>query len=397
MPRTFQIVDADTHVNPPPTFWASYLPKHLRELAPKLEEGEDADYVVFEGRRRKINLIGAQAGREGKDFKMEGRLSDARSGGWMPAERLADMDRDGMDVAVMFGGGPLGTGNDELFMASFDAYNRWLADFCSYAPGRLSGVAYLPMRDVAESVRLMREVAQLGFTAVNIPAFPQSTEKLSPGVGGAAQVLALTGDPMGPRRYDQPEFDPFWAAAVELDMAITIHLGARSVRYADPDKFLPDLPMSKVAMAEPIAILIFGGVFQRFPGLKFASIESGVGWFSWFANYMDETWKKQRFWTKSGLTELPSFYMDRNVYGSFIHDRVGVLNRNLPGGRNIMWSSDYPHSETTYPHSQEMIATLFEGVPETDKLQIVGGVAKKLFRTGDGMATPVKADQPAAE
>ena len=62
-----------------------------------------------------------------------------------------------------------------------------------------------------------------------------------------------------------------------------------------------------------------------------------------------------------------------------------------------MWSSDYPHSETTYPHSQEMIATLFEGVPETDKLQIVGGVAKKLFRTGDGMATPVKADQPAAE
>lgn len=62
MLRTFQIVDADTQVIPPPTFWASYLPKHLRELAPKLEEGGDADYVVFEGRRRKINLIGAQAG-----------------------------------------------------------------------------------------------------------------------------------------------------------------------------------------------------------------------------------------------------------------------------------------------------------------------------------------------
>jgi len=208
MSRSYQIVDADAHVNPPPTIWESYLPNHLRELAPKLEHGDDADYVVFEGRRKKINLIGAQAGREGKDFKMEGRLSDARKGGWMPAERLADMDQDGMDVSVLFGGGPLGTSNDELFMASFEGYNRWLADFCSYAPDRLLGVAYLPMRDVQETVRLMREAAKLGFTAVNIPAFPQSREKLQAGVGGA-QLTALTGDPTGPRRYDQPEIDPF--------------------------------------------------------------------------------------------------------------------------------------------------------------------------------------------
>jgi predicted TIM-barrel fold metal-dependent hydrolase len=396
MSRSYQIVDADAHVNPPPTIWESYLPKHLRDLAPKLEHADDADYVVFEGRRRKINLIGAQAGREGKDFKMEGRLSDARKGGWMPAERLADMDQDGMDVSVLFGGGPLGTSNDELFMASFEGYNRWLADFCSYAPDRLSGVAYLPMRDVEQTIRLMRDAGKLGFTAVNIPAFPQSNEKLSSGVG-AAQLTALTGDPNGPRRYDQPEFDPFWAAAVELDMAVTIHLGARGVRYMEPDKFLADLPMSKLAMAEPIGILIFGAVFQRFPGLKFATIESGVGWFTWFANYIDETWKKQRYWTNSPLTELPSFYMDRNVYGSFIHDRVGILNRNLPGGRNIMWSSDYPHSETTYPHSQETIDRLFEGIPEADVAQIAGGIARKLFRTGDGRARPAATGQQAAE
>jgi predicted TIM-barrel fold metal-dependent hydrolase len=212
--------------------------------------------------------------------------------------------------------------------------------------------------------------------------------------GGAAQTLALTGDPNGSRRYDDPEFDRFWAAAVELDMALTIHLGARATRYTDPDKILADLAVSKVAMAEPIAIMIFGGVFQRFPKLKFASVESGVGWFAWFANYMDETWKKQRYWTNSPLKETPSFYLDQNVFASFIHDRIAALTYDLPGGRNVMWSSDYPHSETTYPHSQEMIERLFAGVPEDAKRHMLGGTAGKLYRVGNGRAKPV-GDHPA--
>jgi len=387
----YQIVDADAHVNPVPTFWEDYLPSHLRELAPKVEHADDADYIVFEGRRKKMNLLGAQAGRAGKDFKIEGRLSDTRKGGWMPGERLADMDRDGMDAAVLFGGGPLGTGHDELYIASFSAYNRWLADFCSYAPDRFCGVAYVPMRDVDQTVAMMKEAASLGFTAVNIPAFPQSPEPLNPQLAGIAQIAALTGDPMGERRFDQPEFDPVWAAAVDLGLTLTIHLGARTARFTDPDKFLADMPMTKVAMAEPIAIMIYGAVFQRFPDLKFATIESGVGWFAWFANYMDATWKKQRFWTKSPLTEPPSFFMDRNVYGSFIDDVVGIHNRRLPGGKNIMWSSDYPHSETTYPESHRVIERLFADVPEGDKAEILGGIAKRLFRVGDGRAQPVEA------
>jgi len=387
MAREYQIVDADAHVNPVPTFWEEYLPAHLRDLAPKLESAEDADYIVFEGKRKKVNLIGAQAGRSGKDFKMEGRLSDTRAGGWMPGARLADMDRDGMDAAVLFGGGPLGTANPVLYIASFSAYNRWLADFCSYAPDRLCGVAYLPMRDVAETIGMMKEAASLGFTAVNIPAFPQGKMEIAEGVGGSAQLAALTGDPMGDLRYDSPDFDPVWKTAVDLGLALTIHLGARGARYQDAQKFLPDLPMTKLAMAEPIAILIYGGVFDRFPDLKFATIESGVGWFAWLAGYMDATWKKQRFWTKSPLLQPPSFYMDQNIYGSFIDEVVGIQCRNMPGGKNIMWSSDYPHSETTFPNSNEVIERIFEGVPEEDKAQILGGIAKKLFRVGDGRAS----------
>jgi predicted TIM-barrel fold metal-dependent hydrolase len=388
-PFKYNIVDADAHVNPPPDFWQDYLPTHLRELAPRIEQGEDADYVVFEGRRKKLNLMGAQAGRKGKDFKMEGRVSDARSGGWEPQARLADMDQDGIDAQVLYGGGPLGTANMDLYIESFRAYNRWLSDFCSHDRRRLSGVAYIPMRDVTEALMMLRDCAKLGFTSVNIPGFPQSgkgTATLGPtGASSSmgAQAAALTGDPWGEKQYDQPEFDAFWAAVVDLNITLTVHLGGRIVRFDQKDKLLPDMLMSKFAMAEPIAVMVCGGVFMRHPKLRFATIESGGGWLAFAADYMDRTWEKQRFWIGSPLLEPPSFYMDRNVYASFIHDQVAVQTRHLPGAGNIMWSSDYPHSETTFPESHKMIARIFAGVPEEEKRMITCERARKLFRVGE--------------
>lgn len=381
-----RLVDADAHVNPPQTFWADYLPAQLREHAPRIEHGEDADYVVFEGRRKKLNFMSDQAGRKGQDFKLTGRVTDMRAGAFMASERLRDMDTDGIAAAILFGGGPLPTQNLDLYIESYRAYNRWLADFCSHDPRRLHGVGYIPLRDVDESIAMMREARELGFAAVNIPAFPQGQQamKTSGDTGAsaamAAQSAALTGDPYGERRFDQPEFERFWAAACELDMTLTIHLGARIPRFHDPDKFLSDLVMSKFAMAEPISIMLFGGVFMRHPKLRFVSVESGVGWFAFMANYMDRTWEKQRYWTKSPLRETPSFYLDQNVYGSFIHDRIGVELRNAPGGKNIMWSSDYPHSETTFPESAKAIERDFAGVPAPDRREILGARAARIFK-----------------
>lgn len=379
----YKVICADSHVNPPQDFWQEYLPASLRELAPRIEHGEDADYVVFEGARRKLNLISAQAGREGKDFKMEGRQSDMRAGAWMPGERLKDMDTDGIDAIALFGGGPLGTRNPELYMASFTAYNRWLADFCAYDPKRLAGVAYLPMVEVADTIAMMQEAARLGYRSCNIPAFPQSalTEMLEGRTTGG-QMLALTGDPNGKRQYNHPEFDALWSAATDLDMTITIHLGARTVRFDQKEHFLPDLLASKFGMADPVAIMVFGGVFMRHPKLRFVTVESGSGWVAFAADYMDRTWEKQRYWTESPLKEYPSFYMDQSVYSSFIHDAVGIVTRHMPGARNLMWSSDYPHSETTFPHSQDNIERLFKGVPDDEKAEIICNRAKRVYGFG---------------
>ena len=379
MMNAIRLIDADSHVNPPPTFWDDYLPSEFAGRGPRIEEGkpeETHDWVVFEGSRKPLSLMCSVAG-QGKSFKPVGRKSEVRAGSWEPAARLEDMDLDGVTTAILYGGGPLGTADNELYIASFQAYNSWLADFCSHAPTRLVGVAYLPMQDVDQSIAMLKDAAARGLKAVNIPAFPQSNRSTGGG-GFAAQVLALTGDPDGPLQYDDPEFDRFWKACVDHNMAVTIHLGARIARPG-MNRFLPNLVMSKVCMAEPIAIMIFGGVFDRFAELRFGSIESAVGWMSWMAEYVDGIYENQRHWLQLELKHPPSHYMDQNVYGSFIRDPVGVRNRHLRGGRNIMWSTDYPHSETTWPHSQEVMNRQFAGVSEVERRPLVHDNARRFY------------------
>jgi predicted TIM-barrel fold metal-dependent hydrolase len=377
-----RVIDADAHLDPPHEMWREYLPAHLRELAPYIEEGEEHDWICFEGERRPMKMINNQAGRSGDKFKMTGKRSEMRAA-WLPEQRLADMDTDGIDATVMFGGGPLGTTNSELYVASFDAYNRWLWDFCAADRKRLVGVGYLPMRNVDETIQQLRSVAKLGIRSVNIPAYPQSADGITTSARVKAiksgQGAALTGDPTSGRSYAEPEFDRLWAELCDLDITVTMHLGGRIPRFGEKQHFLADMVMSKLAMAEPVAIAIYNGIFQRFPKLRMVIVESGVGWMSWMAEYMDRTWEKQRFWTESSLTEKPSFYMDRNVFGSFINDRIGVLNRDQPGGRNIMWSSDYPHSETSFPNSHQVIERDFAGIPDKDINDIVCERARKVY------------------
>jgi predicted TIM-barrel fold metal-dependent hydrolase len=379
MTEPLQLFDADSHVNPPPTFWDDYLPARFAGRGPHIEDGgpgETHDWVVFEGSRKPLMLMSTTAG-QGKNFRPTGRKSDVRAGSWEPAARLQDMASDGVAAAALYGGGPLGTADNDLYLASFEAYNRWLADFCSYDRRRLTGVAYLPMQDIDQSVAMLKDAAGRGLRAVNIPAFPQSKDGFRGG-GFAAQVLALTGDPDGPLQYDDPEFDRFWKACVDHDMAVTIHLGARMARPG-MNRFLPNLVMSKVSMAEPISIMIFGGVFDRFPDLRYGAIESAVGWMSWMAEYMDAIYDNQRHWLQLELAHKPSVYMDRNVWGSFIRDPVGIRNRLMPGGRNIMWSTDYPHSETTWPESMAVLERQFAGVPAEERRPILRDNALRFY------------------
>lgn len=377
------IFDADVHIDPPHDMWKDYLPESQKAKAPVIEHGDDCDYIVFEGNRRPVMMINNQAGREGKNFKMVGRLSDQRNT-YDPAKRLADMDMDGIDYAICFGGGPLGTFDNDLYIASFEAYSNWVADWASNAPHRLFPVGHAPMRDIDETIGFVQRLAKKGFKMLQLPAFPQNPEawRTSSSIKNLkdGQVSAQTGDPKGALQYSDPEFDRLWKVLCDHDMVITFHLGGRVPRFGQKEFFLADMPMSKVAMAEPIGIFIHNGIFDRFPDLRIGTMESGVGWLPWFAEYNDRVWEKQRYWTESPIKNPPSYYMDQNVWASFIQDRAGILLRDLPGGRNIMWSSDYPHSETTFPRSHDIIRRDFAGIPEADIRDIICNNAKRLLR-----------------
>jgi predicted TIM-barrel fold metal-dependent hydrolase len=372
----YRIISADSHVNPLPTFWREYLPERFRDAAPRLEQTDEGDFIVFEGQRAPFSILGALAGKKVEDYKVTGKLSETRPGGWEPQARLEDLALDGVDAEALFGGGPLTSRDPELHRVSYRAYNTWLADFCAESPARLLGMAYIPMDDAEGAVAELKFAADRGLRGVVIPAFPPAGTVDGAGTPGAAVIMVT--NPNSGRNYYDPEFDRFWATAVDLGIPIHMHLGARRTSL-EPQQFLSDMTISKVSMAQPIAQFIFSGLFEKYPDLKLVSVESGVGWFAFVAEYMDHLWKKHRYWTGNTLKEPPSFYMDRQVYGTFLEDRAGILARHLPGAGNIMWSSDYPHSETSWPHSQEYIARLLEGIPEPEKAAIICNTARRLY------------------
>ena len=374
MARQYKLVSADGHVNPLPTFWKEYLPKRFQDSAPRLEQTGDGDFVVFEGKRTPFLIIGSLAGTDVKDYKVTGTVKETRPGGWEPRERLKDLAIDDVDAEVLYGGGPLSASDPEMHLASYRAYNTWLSDFCSQAPDQLLGMAYIPIGNVEKAIDELRFAAGRGLRGVVIPAYP-------PDEGATEGGAIMPGDPNSERSYGDPEFEPFWQAAVELNMPLNVHLGARRADLR-PHRFLPAMTGSKLALGEVVAVFVFSGILQRHPGLKFVSVESGVGWFAFCAQYMDHVWDRHRYWTESPLEERPSFYMNRQVYGTFLDDKVGVQLRNVAGAHNIMWSSDYPHSETTWPNSWKMIEEHFVGVPEDEKQRIICGNVVDLYQLG---------------
>ncbi|HXR36614.1 MAG TPA: amidohydrolase family protein, partial [Candidatus Binataceae bacterium] len=129
--------------------------------------------------------------------------------------------------------------------------------------------------------------------------------------------------------------------------------------------------------------LILGGVLERFPKLKIVSVENDIGWISHFIQRADHAYDRYRFLEReAAVPQPPSYYFHRQVYATFQDDRVGIVTRDLVGVGNLMWASDYPHSDSTWPHSREVIARDFAGVNEHDRRMITADNASQLYGVG---------------
>src|SRR5579883_3491778 len=356
----YQLISADSHVNPPPTIWREYLGAEFRDRAPRLESTDEGDFQVFEGRRTPILGINAMAGRKFEEYSLTvRRLSEQRPGGWDPAERLKDQDMDGVQAEVLYGGGPLQTQDAALRHAFHLAYNDWLADFCSTDPKRLLGVAYIPCETVEGAVAEVRRTARKGLASALIPRFPPSGE------------------------WFEPQWEALWNTLVEVGWPAALHVGGRGreagMPKTDAAGFMSDLLMSKFAMGEATAILVLSGVLERHPELRVISVEGQIGWLSFAHYYLDHLWERHRYWTGSKLKEPPSYYFRRQVYATFMEDPVGLRECRHIGVDRIMWSSDYPHSETTWPRSKELTADWFKELEAGDRRAICADNARRLY------------------
>jgi predicted TIM-barrel fold metal-dependent hydrolase len=359
----YRLISSDSHVTMPDEAWPRYLSPEFRDRAPQIEHTDEGDFRVFEGRRTPIMTLDNLAGKKPEDFKLNVRkLDEQRSGAWDPAERVKDMDTDGVDAEVLYVGGPLTSTDPALRLDSVRGYNRWLSDYSSHAPGRLLGVAAIPI-DTPE--RAAEELAwaskQPGLYSGYIPLFPPE------------------GD------YGEAKWDVMWQAFLDAGWPVGLHVGGRrpgtptTSIYESAPRFMTGLVMSKLTMAESISELIHGLVMQRFPDLKFVSVEGQIGWISFFKYYSDHLFEKHRYWTKSELENPPSFYFDRQVFATFMEDPVGLREREHIGVDNIMWASDYPHSETTWPNSKSLTDEWFTVYGEEHKARILWKNCAQLY------------------
>jgi predicted TIM-barrel fold metal-dependent hydrolase len=385
MSLPYPVISADSHVNPPLTFWHDYLPERFVDRAPQIVNTAEGEMLSFEGSTVMVNMLSSVAGVDPKDWVSRGNvkqlLRQSRPSGWDPAERLKDLDHDGVWGEVLFGGGPLFSTDAEFCAATFQAYNRWIADFCAASP-RFAGLGYVPTWDVDLAVAEVENISRLGLRGIVIPNYPHAV----PSAGGGYAKLAGQSDIKVAWRasnltWVSEEFAPMWQRCVELGLPVHYHLGpALAPPGSQPSpSFSVSSTMTKMWASGPLVEMIFGGLFQRFPTLTIVSAESGAGWSAFLIEYMDRSFARHRYHDELAISEDPSFYFHRNVKLGFLDDPTAVRNREVIGVANLMWGSDFPHSDGTWPHSVDTIKRHGEMMPVADARRIFGENAAELY------------------
>ncbi len=354
----FGVISADSHVLEQADLWLTHIDPKFRDRAPRIVRQDGVDRFFCDGAPLAgVTMLGG-AGQDPTVLPRHGTLDQARRGGWDPHERLKDMQMDGVDAEVLYPsvGLVIYRIQEAPFLhACLAAYNTWLAEFCSAYPDRLKGIAMVSLDDLAWATQELRRARKLGLAGVMAPVHSEDGAHTD-------------------RRYDA-----FWAVAEELDAPVSLHLatGRRTGMG-----HIANMVMEAGAVQRPLAEMVFSGLFDRFPKLKVISVENDCGWAGHFIERMDKCYVFHHVQFEFPIRRPPSEYFHEHVFLTFMRDLTGIRIRDRIGVGNLMWSSDYPHHDSTWPHSQEVLAQHFAGVPEAERRQIVAGNAERLYHFG---------------
>jgi uncharacterized protein len=319
------------------------------------------DVFVVDGMAKPVPMgLVAAAGKPAEEIRLTGVLFEQmHRGGWDPDARLADQDRDGVSAEVIYPtvGMVLCNHKDlDYKKACFDAYNRWIAQYCSAHPHRLLGCGQTAMRTPAEGIRDLEAIRAAGLRGVMMPGHP------------------------GVEDYDSPVYDDFWRAAIDLGMPLSFHI--LTTRNPDSRGPLMNGFLTIVRGCQDImGTLVLGGVFERHPKLRVVCVEADAGWVPHYMYRMDHAYKRHRNWLPAGqkLSRLPSEYFAENIYTTFQDDWVAFKTAHLMNWRRLMWANDFPHSDSTWPWSQELLAEHRKDLDEAQQRAILCGNVAELY------------------
>ena len=364
---TRALISADNHVFEPVTLWQERLPLGFRERGPRVEQRDGWIVMAIEGMpdRKLTKANGAAAERRDQGVaRAQSHELGVRAGGADPDGRLRDMALDGVVAEVIYP--TFGLFIDmipaaDLQMACAAVYNDWLAETFLHRPDVFIPSAIVPVRDVDSAAAELARVAALGFKAATIP------------------TTAPQGSP-----YNQPVFDPLWQIAADAGIPLSLHTGTGALPQHERGPGGAVINYAKVGLlsAETLCYFAASGVLERFPDLRLVFVETGAGWLAYCCERMDEAFEEHEQWVKPKLERPPSAYVREQCFVTLGADRAPLLTREITGVGPLLWASDYPHPEGTFPESQQVVERIFAGVPDDVMQAIVHDNAARLYQVG---------------
>ena len=340
---------ADSHVWEPPTLWEENLPAHLRTRGPKISREEKADVYLVDNKQ--------------VYFAKPDMLDAISPPGMLNLDlRMADLDQQGIWAEVVFASTGLWMTvieDRELARECARVYNDWAHAELIKRSERYLPAAMLSSVNIDDAVEEARRVAKLGFKAICLPTtLPKHLE------------------------YNMTEWDGLWAVAAEAGMVVCFHVGTGTselVVTRGPGGALINYWETTVPAQRCVVHLVSSGAMDRFRKLKVLTAEAGCAWIPALADRLDEAYRQHKRWVRPPLERPPGQAIYEQVYSSFQHDVSAIPTLQHFGYKNVLWGSDYPHLEGTFPRTQEVLRHLFEGVPADVQHRVTLGAFAELF------------------
>jgi predicted TIM-barrel fold metal-dependent hydrolase len=368
----YTLISVDDHLMEPPETFEGRLPAKLQDRAPKVVETEEGHQIwVFEDTPYFQVGFMCVAGRPQEDHRVEpARFDEVRPGCYRIKDRIKDMDIGGIHASVNFPSGVTGFGgtlfseakDPELGLACMRAWNDWLFDeWYSPFPDRIVPLGVTFLSDAEEGAKEIRRNAARGFTAVTIPEQPH-------------------------RQGLPPVFDPHWEpivrACAETGTVLNLHVGSSG--FANMPPGAPYLELGATLFGQ-IAIgacaeWLWSGWPARYPDLKIAMSEGGIGWVAMLIDRLDNIMSRSGYgqgWPDK--QNSPSEVLRRNFWFCMIDDPSTIATRHTIGVENILFESDYPHGDGTWPDTQKVIDDVLGGLPVEEIRMITHENAAKLY------------------